>query len=64
VRKGNLWLRLLVLDYLMSGKVGGGLRSCRLSELGVVLDIYRDIRRKGVRWGIVFMVGLMVAAEI
>jgi hypothetical protein len=28
------------------------------------LDIYRDIRRKGVRWEIVFMVGLMVAAEI
>jgi hypothetical protein len=30
----------------------------------VVLGIYRDIRRKGVRWEIVFMVGLMVVAEI
>jgi hypothetical protein len=39
------------------------LRSCRPLGQVVVLGINRDISGKGVRWEIVFMVGLMVAAE-
>jgi len=48
----------------MNGRVGEELRNYRLSGRVMVLDMYRDIRGKGVRWGIVSMVGLMVVVEI
>jgi len=46
----------------MNGRVGGGLRNCRLLKQAMGLGM-EDTKGKGVRWETVCMVGLMVAAE-
>ena len=48
----------------MNGRVGGGLRNCRLLKQAMGLGMEEDTSEKGVRWEIVCMVGLIVAAEV